>query len=53
MKTELIIDVPLIEIQRDLRRKNARLLRAIPRHCHDPRGRRADGWVITYIEESK
>lgn len=50
MKTELTED-SLIDIQRYLRRKNARLLRAKPRICWDRRGRRVDAWVIMYIEE--
>jgi hypothetical protein len=53
MKTELITDESLLDIQRRLRRSKYRLFRAIPRECTDHRGRRVDGWVIMYLEESK
>lgn len=51
MKTELITDKSLIEIQRYLRRIRARLLRCIPRNGIDHRGHRVDSWLIMYIQE--
>jgi len=52
MKTELITDKSLIEIQQYLRRIRARLLRCVPRNGLDSRGRRVDAWLIMYLTDS-
>jgi hypothetical protein len=51
MKIELITDQSALEMQRYLRRKRAKLIRAKPRVCWDSRGRRIDGWLIMYLED--
>jgi len=45
MKREFIIDVPMLEIQRNLRNINARLIRMIPRNM----GNGKEAYVILYI----